>query len=355
MHPDFLIVGGGVIGLSVARELLRRKLGSVAVVDKGLIGSEASSAAAGMLAAQAESDKGGQFLDLCIESRGMYPELSDALKDETGIDIGLERSGTFYLAFNKEDSLEIRKRFEWQKDAGLKVELLSRDQVLSEEKTLNPELLEGLSFPDDWQVENRKLIMALRESIARRGTDLLEGSEVVGISSSKSGLKVTTRGSSHQAGSVIVCAGAWTTGIMKEGALPTVRPVKGQILEYVSDRESIPRRVIYSPRGYVVPRHDGRIVAGSTMEDVGFDKTPTAGGAEQIQIKSSEILPLLQTMRPSAHYAGLRPMGEKQVPFIGQSENERILVATGHFRNGILLAPVTAKRIADLIESRGGL
>lgn len=351
MNSDFLIIGGGVIGLSVAREIANRKLGSVMLVDKGLVGSEASGAAAGMLAAQAESGHGGQFLDLCIASRNLYPGFSEQLLDETGIDIGLERSGTFYLAFDKDDSLEIRKRFEWQRDAGLRVELLSREEILSEEKTLSPELIEGLSFPDDWQVENRKLVSALRESLTRLGVDVVEGCEVVSMSSGKSGVGVTTRGSKHEAAQVVVCAGAWASTIASDVDIPEVRPVKGQILEYACERANLPTRVIYSPRGYIVPRPDGHLIAGSTMEDADYDKTPTQGGAEQIRMKVEEILPSLAGMRESDHYAGLRPLGRNQIPFIGRLEDERILAATGHFRNGILLAPLTAGKIADLIES----
>jgi glycine oxidase len=351
MTSDFLIIGGGVIGMSVAREIALRGLGKVMLVEKGLVGSEASHAAAGMLAVQAESERGGQFLDLCIASRDLYPEFSASLFEETGIEIGLEKSGTFYLAFDKEDSLEIRKRFEWQKDAGLRVELLSREEILSEEKTLNPELIEGLSFPDDWQVENRKLITALRDSLNRSGVDVVEGCEVSSIFSEGSGLGVKTRGSKHEAGHVIVCAGAWTSSIASEDRLPDVRPVKGQILEYACERAELPRRVIYSPRGYIVPRPDGRAIAGSTMEDAGYDKTPTQGGAEQIRGRVAEILPTLSRLDPVDHYAGLRPLGESQIPFIGRLENEKILAATGHFRNGILLAPLTARRVADLIES----
>lgn len=350
MNSDFLIIGGGVIGLSIAREIALRKLGSVTVVERGLIGSEASHAAAGMLAAQAESDNGGQFLDFCIESRALYPDLAESLKEETGVNIGLEKSGTFYVAFDREDSLEIRKRYGWQRDAGLNVELLTREEILSEEGSLNPNLIEGLSFPDDWQVENRKLVEALTKSLGRLGVDIIEGCEVLSVSGGPSkGLEIKTRGASHSAGTVVLCAGAWASEISLEIPTPVVRPIKGQILEYSCGGE-IPKRVIYSPRGYVVPRAGGRLIAGSTMEDVGFERTPTLGGAEQVRSKAFEILPSIESARIVDHYAGLRPMGEKQIPFIGRLGESEIFAATGHFRNGILLAPLTARKMVDLIE-----
>lgn len=350
MNPDFLIIGGGVIGLSIARSLLIRNIGSVAIVEKGLTGCEASSAAAGMLAAQAESEGPGTFLDLCIKSRAMYSDFVHALKQETGIDVELDETGTLYLAFDENDRSEIRHRYEWQKEAGLAVELLDRTAIVSTEASINEKVLEGLFFPEDKQVENRKLLRALTSSVKNMGGDIIEGCEVIGVSRNAGDLVVESINSKRIAGKVILCGGAWSSLVRIEGAtIPAVEPVKGQMLEFKEESIS-PKHVIYSPRGYVVPRRDGRLIAGSTMESVKYDKTPTASGANEVIGKATEILPALTSLVPSDHYTGLRPKGSEAVPFIDKvDEHNQIFAATGHFRNGILLAPLTAEMMTDIL------
>lgn len=350
MTPDFFIIGGGVVGLSIARSLLHRKAGSVTVVERGLVGCEASSAAAGMLAAQAESDGPGDFLDLCIESRSMYRDFVAALFDETGIDVELDETGTLYLAFDDEDLKEIRNRYEWQRNAGLAVELLSRDEIIATEKDINEKVIEGLFFPEDRQVENRKLIGALAASVRKLGGDIIEGCEVLSVSGDVGGLLIESKKTKRTAGNVIVCGGAWSSLLqIKSATVPSIVPVKGQMLEF-RDESFSTRHVVYSPRGYVVPRRDGRMIAGSTMESADYDKTPTASGAMEITRNATEIIPELATASPSAHYTGLRPKGSDVIPFIGPiDERNEVFAATGHFRNGVLLAPVTAERMADIL------
>jgi glycine oxidase len=282
----------------------------------------------------------------------MYADFVLNLKEETGIDVEFDETGTLYLAFDEDDRREILHRYEWQKEAGLAVELLDRTAIVSTESSVNEKVLEGLFFPEDKQVENRKLLQALTSSVRNMGGDIVEGCEVSSVSRSEGELMVESRNSKRIAGKVILCGGAWSSLVLIEGAtIPTIEPVKGQMLEF-KDESISPRHVIYSPRGYVVPRRDGRLIAGSTMESVKYDKTPTASGASEVIGKATEILPALTSLVPSDHYTGLRPKGSDAAPFIDRvDEHNQIFAATGHFRNGILLAPLTAEIMTDILTA----
>jgi glycine oxidase len=178
MNPEVLIIGGGIIGLSIARELHSRGLRKITLIEKGVCGEESSWAAAGMLGPQVEADVKDAFFDLCCESRDLYPDVAAALLNETDVDIELDRKGTLSLAFTEEDADELDKRFRWQRDAELDVEHLSAEEILKAEPHVSPAIQLGLFFKNDWQVENRKLLNALRRYAEMNGIKIMENTRV---------------------------------------------------------------------------------------------------------------------------------------------------------------------------------
>jgi glycine oxidase len=280
---EILIIGGGIIGLSIARNLRKLGVKKITILERGKLGQEASFAAAGMLAVQAETNKSDAFFRFCDESRNLFPNFASELLDETGIDIELETSGTLYLSFTENDSNEINKRFEWQKSAGLTVEKLTATEIRKMEPFISPDVREGLFFEKDWQVENRKLLSALQLFAKTNNIDVCENQEVVAILNEKNRvIGVETKNDKFLADKVVLTTGAWTSFIKAtDFVLPEIKPIRGQMLS-VKTAKRLFSKVIYSPRGYIVPRRDGRILAGATVEDIGFDTNVTPEGMDNI-------------------------------------------------------------------------
>lgn len=356
---DALIIGGGVIGLVVARSLVRRGIKRVALIERAVPGAEASSAAAGMLAAQAEADEADAFLKLAIASRDLYTALAAELLEETGIDIELERTGTLYLGFTEEDEREMAARLEWQKRARLNVEELSIEEARRLEPGISPRVRCALKFPLDVQVENRRLVSALARSVERSEVRLMTGTNVLSLIVERGRVTgVETSRGVINAPIVVVAAGAWVSLIQTKGsaaAAPSLRvePVRGQMLCFQTESRPF-RHVIYSPRGYVVPRMDGRLLAGSTTERAGFEKHVTGKGIHTIAGHALEIAPLVGGLPLLDAWAGLRPraLGADEWPVIGGcAETVGLYYATGHYRNGILLAPITGELLAEEITT----
>lgn len=352
---EVLIVGAGVIGLSIARELSRRGINRITIIDRRRAGHEATFAAGGMLAVQAETDEAGDFFDLCRTSRDLYPQLAAELADETGIDIELDRAGTLYLAFTSSDSREIDHRFRWQKNAGLNVEKLSAAETRKIEPFVSPDVRESLIFPDDWQVENRKLAAALIRFAVDRGIDLREETECRRLIV-KNGrvIGAETAGGKIYAQQTILAAGAWSSMIEADSvSVPEIRPIRGQIVGFQTAKRLF-NHVIYSPRGYLIPRADGRILAGATVEDVGFENRMTPDGIEYVSRNAFEIAPSISGLKIAEEISGLRPKASDALPVIGGFPHvENLIVAAGHYRNGILLAPITAAAVADMVVGHG--
>ena len=348
---DVVIVGGGVIGLAIARALALRGVSDVTLIERGQPGTEASWAAGGILAPQVEADHVDDFFHLAAASRDLYPAFAESLKKETGIDVELDQTGTLCLGFTQRDEGELRSRYDWQSSEGLSVEWLTGDEARRIEPFISKQVRCALRFPKDYQVENRRLVQALLKANEKRGmrliTDcnvselLIENGKVCGVETSSGFVAASV---------VVVAAGAWTSLISSSATtLPKIEPIRGQMLCFET-RPRIARHVIYSSRGYVVPRRDGRVLAGSTTECVGFERRVTDEGISAIKSMAIEIAPALAQLAPIDSWAGFRPRATDDLPVLGPCEEiAGLFYATGHYRNGILLAPITGELIAAAI------
>lgn len=353
---NIAIVGGGVIGLSIARALALRGVPHIALFERAGLGTEASFAAAGMLAPQAEADMADSFFHFACASRDMYPNFAAALREETGLDVELDTQGTLYLAFTENDQHEIEHRFEWQTNAGLPVEKLSAKDATTVEPSISPAVAGALFFPLDIQVENRKLVSALAVSTDRFGVRVFTETKVDTVVHARGRIEGlhTSRGF-FGAKKVIIAAGTWTTEVKlvndagELSATPRIEPVRGQMICFAA-KPQLCAHVIYSPRGYIVPRKDGRLLAGSTSEQAGFAKQTTEDGLNKILENAQQIAPSIAALPRVDSWAGLRPRSSDGLPVLGRcDEIDGLLYATGHYRNGILLAPITGELLAQAI------
>lgn len=350
---EVIIIGGGVIGLTIVRALAQRGVRELMLIERGQPGAEASWAAGGILAPQVEADHQDEFLQLACASRDLYPEFAESLKEETGVDVELDTTGTLCLGFAPGDEAEMRRRYEWQQGEGLEVEWLSGDEARRLEPCVSAEVRCALRFPRDFQIENRRLISALVRTNEELGVQLIAGSSVNSVRIRHDRVcGVETSNGFVEAPVVVVAAGAWASSIKSPDAkLPaiTIEPVRGQMLCFEA-RPQIARHVIYSSRGYLVPRRDGRLLAGSTAEHVGFDKRVTDEGMNAIKSMALEIAPGMAALPIIDSWAGFRPRAKDGLPVLGPCEGiAGLFYATGHYRNGILLAPITGKVMVDAI------
>ena len=350
---DVVVIGGGVIGLAIARSLALRGVPGVMLIERARLGAEASSAAAGILGPQAEANQADDFFQLACQSRDLYPAFSAALKEESGIDIELDQTGTLYLAFTGRDEAEIAHRYEWQSRAGHEVERLTSAEARMFEPCISAETGSALRFPRDMQVENRRLVAALASANEQLGVRLVTGCDVRSLKTERGRIvAVETSLGDIATPTVIIAAGAWSSFISIPDILPPpvrIEPVRGQMLCFETNPRLV-RHVIYSPRGYLVPRSDGRLLAGATSEHAGFDKQITAAGVRALTEQSMEMVPGLSKLPMIDSWAGLRPHAADNWPVLGKcAEVEGLIYATGHYRNGILLAPITGELIADTV------
>ena len=356
MASEVLIIGGGVIGLSIARSLVKKGVREIAVVDRGKLGSESSWAAAGMLAPNIEIDSTDAFHRFGIDSLAMYQSFAAELRYETGIDIELDRSGTISVSFDEREEVALVKTFERQRRRGVHVELLTGEQVRELEPSISHAAGTALLYPDDWQVDNRKLIDALRRFAKINGVVLIEDTEVSELLTRD--LKVTGARAADRdllADTTVLATGAWTSLIKIRGvSLPIdVKPVRGQMISFQTAQRRL-HHVVYSTAGYIVPRADGRVLVGATVEDVGFEKAVTQKGLESLVLAALEIMPSLSNLSVADRWSGLRPFADDGLPLIGEVPGyDALLVATAHYRNGILLAPKTADVVSEKIVCGG--
>lgn len=346
---DVVIIGGGVIGLTIARALARGGVRDVWLMERASLAAEASFAAGGILAPQAEANARDEFFELACRSRDLYADFAAALREETGVDVELDTTGTLYIALREDDLREVEKRYQWQFQAGLVVEKLTPEQARELEPCIDESVKGALRFPGDIQVENRRLLNALVNSVNKLGVNIATETNVESITIERGHITgVQTSRGFVSCQTVIVAAGTWSSTI-EHARTPKIEPVRGQMICFDA-KPQLTRHVIYSPRGYLVPRHDGRLLAGSTSENAGFTKQVTAGGISHILANAHEISPKVSTLPITDTWSGLRPRAADGLPVLGPcDEIDGLFYATGHYRNGILLAPVTGELIAEAV------
>ena len=347
---DVAIIGGGVIGCATAYALATAGL-RVLLLERDRIACEASGEAAGMLAPQAEASAAGPFLALGLRSRDLFPALTAALREETGLDVGYRQDGTLCPCLDEGEEGEARSRFAWQRGQGLPVEWWGAEEVRKAEPGISPAVRGALFIPGDHQVTSGTFTRALALAAARRGAEIWEGAPVTGfVRDRKRIVGVKNLDRTVSAGRYVLAAGPWSAQVAYLLGLPVpVQPVKGQLC-MAGLLQGEPRHVIYSHLAYLVPRPGGEIVLGTTVEFAGFDKRVTVGGLRGILAGAQALYPALAAAPMLRAWAGLRPYTSDELPLLGPvPEVEEVVVATGHHRNGILLAPVTAQLLRELI------
>src|SRR2546421_2879852 len=301
---EVVIIGGGVIGLAIARALALRGVRDVTVVEKNEFSREASWAAGGILAPQVEADAANDFFRLACASRDLYRGFARDLRAESGIDVELDLTGTLCVAFTEEQEAEFRSRYDWQQSEGLEVEWLSREQARTLEPCLSEQVRCALRFSHDVQVENRRLLQALLISNKKFGVQLIDHCAVQNLQVVAGRVHgINTSQGFIGASSIVIAAGAWSSMIDPAKTI-RIEPVRGQMLCFEA-QPPIARHVIYSSRGYLIPRADGRLLAGSTTEKAGFDKSVTADGVSKITSMASEIAPPVINLLLLDSWAGL--------------------------------------------------
>lgn len=348
---DVIIIGAGIIGCSIAYRLAGAGL-QVTIIERGYPGKEASSAAAGMLAPQAEiaHEVREVFSELCFASHNLYPDFVAELEEETGIEIGYQTTGSIFVATDFVEAEALASLLQRQQAAGKQAEELSAEQVKELEPTLTETIQVGVYLPNDHHVNNRRLMTALVAAAAGRGVEFLTNSPVIGLEFNKSRvLGVRIPGSVFTGGTIINAAGCWA-GLVDQTnqvQLP-IRPVRGQMLRLEQQPQPL-HHLVHSTGCYLVPWPDGRILVGSTLENVGYNKEVTAQGIHQLLEAALKLVPSLESAPIREVWAGLRPDTKDNLPILGSTSIMNLVMACGHFRNGILLAPVTAKLITELI------
>ena len=352
-RPRVVIIGAGIIGLGMAWRLAPRA--SVIVFDRGKAGSGASHAAGGMLAACCEAEPGEEALvALGRNSQARWPAFAAELERASGVDVELRREGTLVLALTADDQAEIAHRLEFQRRLDLPLEWLTAAATREREPHLAGKIAGALFSPQDHQVDNRKLAAALRIAAEAAGATIHEHrpvKEIVVQGGRAKGVALED-GSIAAADIVVLAAGAWSRGIggLPPDRRPPVRPVKGQMLALQMDAAApLLNHVLWAPGAYLVPRRDGRLVIGGTVEERGFDETITAGGMLTLLEAAWRAIPAVEELPIAEIWVGHRPGSRDDAPILGRGPLEGLFYSTGHHRNGILLAPVTADAMARLI------
>jgi glycine oxidase len=348
---DVAVVGAGVIGLSIAWRLALRGL-SVAVFERAKAGAGASLAATGMLAAAAEHEPGcHDLLALALESQRQWPQFRAALEAQSGHDIDFREGGTLVVALGRDEVERLRFRHDLHKRCELPTRWLGGPEVRAMEPALRPSVAAGLYCPNDHQVDPRLVIVALRSAYLAAGGRLIEHCAVAGVDLGGGRVAgVITAAGRCRASMVVLTAGAWTGNILPPGLTVPVRPLKGQALAVrtAPDTGTL-AYIVWTEQIHMAPKGDGRLIVGATVEERGFDDAITAGGLYALLEGARRAFPAIEEMAIDAVWTGFRPSSVDDAPILGATSIPGLALATGHHRNGYLLAPATAFAMEALI------
>jgi len=354
-----VIVGGGIIGLAIAWRARQRGM-SVTVLERDLAGHGTSRVAAGMLAPAVEAEfglAGRAALELGLRSAGMWPAFAAELEQGAAAPVGLMPAGTLLVARDRDEAAELERQLAFRRSLALEVVRLRPSEARELEPALAPTLRLALHAPEDHSVDPRLVLAALGRACAAVGVRVRERAPVARVELDPAGERVTgvllEDGERVSAPRVVLAAGAWSERIegLPGGERVPVRPVKGQILRLRDPAgPGLLRRVVRFDGGYLVPREDGRYVLGATVEERGFELAPTAGGVFEMLRDAGELVPGISELEIEELSVGLRPGTPDNAPAIGRGRPDGLIWATGHYRNGILLAPLTAELVASLLS-----
>jgi glycine oxidase len=367
---DVVVVGGGVIGLACAWRTAQAGA-RVAVLERGEPGGGATRVAAGMLAPVGELSFGEpELLELTLEAARLYPEFVAELEAATGEGTGYEQLGALHIALDRDEAAQLRRVHDLQRSLALEAEWLPPRRCRDLEPGLTPSFHGGVFAAGEAAIDPRRLTEVLLAACAGEGVEVHTGTEVVdGVFEGERLVGVRTAKGHYdthtvpnrpfdeelRAEVVVLAGGAWSGAAdwLPEHARPPVRPVKGQVVELRSrDGEPPARHILASERVYLVPRADGRLVVGATVEEMGFDTAVTAGGIHELLREAYRLFPDVAEMEWVGATAGLRPGTPSNLPLVGPGAIDGLVLATGHYRNGILLAPLAAQAVADLVSNR---
>ena len=347
MAERCLIVGGGVVGLTTARRLCMEGF-EVTVLERGRTGREASWAAGGILAPMYPWQFPDAVTELYKQAAAQYPHLANVLAEESGVDPEWVQSGMLIF-----DTEERRQALEWSKRHHISMDVVSGDDAVLAEPGIAKNNEEALWFPDMAQIRPPRMMKALRKSIVARGGTIQDKVAVTAVNVIDDRVMgVETSEGPIFADLVVIAGGAWSGELFESVGLKTeIEPVRGQMILYRAQPGSLSRMVQFERR-YLIPRRDGRILVGSTVEYVGFKKETTRDAVESLQKAAVRMMPSLEKCKIEKRWAGLRPGKKDGVPIIGAHPSiEGLYINTGHFRNGIVLSPASADLLTDLIKS----
>lgn len=345
---DILIVGGGIIGMLTARELSLAGM-KVTIIEQGKAGQESSWAGGGIISPLYPWRYSAPVSALAKWGQAFYPDLIDEMFSETGLDAELIQNGLLMLDDDNGASLNWAKK--WQAN----LQLIDSKAVFEVEPELNPLLIadkKAIWMPDICQVRNPRLVKTTKEYLIKKGVKFLEETEVTGfIQKANKLVGVKTSAQDILADKVLLAGGAWSSKLLKNSNI-SVNPVKGQMILFKGEPSKI-KRITLSQDRYVIPRKDGRVLVGSTLEHTGFDKSTTSTAREELREEAYRLIPCLRNAEIEHHWAGLRPGSTDGVPYICPVPDiEGLYLNTGHYRNGIVLGPASARLAADLILNR---
>lgn len=344
---DVAVVGGGIIGTSIAYYLSKEGL-DVAVFEQQQIAAESTSAAAGMLGAHSEGIDLEVFYPFARKSQLDYFSLQNELKEQSGIDIELKRGGIFQLVYS-----EIEKQNLQATIALPTVQWYERQAVLTKEAVVTSDIIGAAYIEDDVSVLPTSVCQAFCKSAQNLGASLFEYTPVLSIQKQNGTYSIQTLKGTFTAKYVVIASGVWSTTFFKQlGLNYEITPVKGECISVYSDKPVL-THTLYHEQNYIMPRNNGRLVIGATMVRDDWSRNVTTGGIEKLLTKAKSMLPTITDMKIESFWAGLRPDTFDRKPFIGRHpEDDQLLFATGHYRNGILLAPATGQMIRDLIVNK---
>lgn len=349
-RPDVIVIGGGIVGCAVASELAQRGA-SVELIEERAIGMGATQASAGILAPYIEAREDSPLFDLTIRSLDLFDDFVASVTADSGLSVAYRRTGTLDVATDESGLSALRDSAEMLARHGVPADLVDGAAARHEEPQLSDEVAGGLVIPSHGFVSATELTRAAAAAARHRGVRLVEHNRCSGIEASNGHVAIDTAKGTIEANAVVLAAGSWSGSIAVAGVTEPVpvRPVRGQLL-HLSWTGPRLRRVIFSPRCYLVPWDDGTVLVGATMEMAGFDERTTVAGVRDLLDAACDIAPHAWAAGFIGARVGLRPGTADDLPMIGWSRSvPHLMYATGHFRNGVLLAPLTARLVADAI------